>query len=329
MWMVRAEIGNRLFHPFIDKGVVAIGWPDVGDLSQYSSREAILGEVRRVWPDWKPQKHNTAAGMLYRFAYEMKPGDRVVTYNQQQRVYAVGRLKGPYRHDPSFDSHDPNVRSVCWETTALSRDLFSAQTKNTLGSVLTLFQLSSEAERDVERVIAGQPPAVTDPVAAEEAESDLLQDIEARSIEFIKDRLVRLDWSDMQDVVAGLLRAMGYKTRVSPAGPDRGKDIIASPDGFGFEDPRIVVEVKHRSDTAIGSQAIRSFLGGRHPGDKGLFVSTGGFSKDALYEAERANIPVTLMDLDSLVGTLLENYAVMDPETQRLLPLKRIFWPLA
>jgi len=39
---------------------------------------------------------------------------------------------------------------------------------------------------------------------------------------------------------------------------------IASQDGFGFENPRIVVEVKHRSKTAMGAQEIRIFLGGRH-----------------------------------------------------------------
>ena len=91
---------------------------------------------------------------------------------------------------------------------------------------------------------------------------------------------------------------MGYKTRVSPSGSDRGKDIVASRDGLGFEDPRIVVEVKHRNAT-MGSQEIRGFLGGRHESDKGLYVSTGGFTKDARYEAERARIPLTLMDLES------------------------------
>ncbi len=85
----------------------------------------------------------------------------------------------------------------------------------------------------------------------------------------------------MQDLVAGILRAMGYKTLVSPAGADRGKDIIASPDGFGFEPPRIVVEVKHRN-ARMGSSEIRSFLGGRHKDDRGLYVSTGGFTKEAL-----------------------------------------------
>lgn len=50
----------------------------------------------------------------------------------------------------------------------------------------------------------------------------------------------------MEELIAGLLSAMGYRTLLSPKGPDRCKDIIASPDGLGLEDPKIIVEVKHR-----------------------------------------------------------------------------------
>lgn len=50
---------------------------------------------------------------------------------------------------------------------------------------------------------------------------------------------------------------MGYKTQVAPSGVDCGKDIIASPDGFGFENLCIVVEVKHLREQ-MGSQQIRS-----------------------------------------------------------------------
>lgn len=137
---------------------------------------------------------------------------------------------------------------------------------------------------------------------------------------------MRLDWEEMQELVAGLLRAMGYKTQVSPSGPDRGKDIVASPDGFGFEAPRIVVEVKHRK-AAMGFQEVRGFLGGRHSDDKGLYVSTGGFTRDAYYEAERAKIPVQLMNIDNLVEALVEHYGKLDGEGKRLLPLKRLYWP--
>jgi len=120
---------------------------------------------------------------------------------------------------------------------------------------------------------------------------------------------------------------MGYKTKISPRGADLGKDIVASPDGFGLEQPRIVVEVKHRPNESMGSKEIRSFLGGRHKDDKGLYVITGGFSKDAKYEGDRASIPLTLMDIDDLVSEILVNYENMDVETKMLLPLKKVYWP--
>lgn len=100
----------------------------------------------------------------------------------------------------------------------------------------------------------------------------------------------------------------------------------SAPDGFGFESPRIVVEVKHRKQT-MGSQDIRAFLGGRRADDKGLYVSTGGFTKEAHYEAERATIPMVLMDIDDLVEAILDHYEELDIETKQLLPLRSIYWP--
>lgn len=77
----------------------------------------------------------------------------------------------------------------------------------------------------------------------------------------------------------------------------------------------------------MGSADIRSFLGGRHPEDRALYVSTGGFSRDALYEADRASIPTVLWTLDHIVRTLMEYYDATDSETKRLVPLKRLYWP--
>ena len=145
--------------------------------------------------------------------------------------------------------------------------------------------------------------------------------------EFIKDKILELDWEEMQELVAGILRAMGYKTIVSPRGTDRGKDIQASPDGLGLEEPRIKVEVKHRSSGQMGSQEIRSFTGGLRGTDRGLYVSTGGFTKDAKYEAERSSIPIMVVDSDMLVQLVIQYYDNFDSETKTLLPLTKIYWP--
>lgn len=130
----------------------------------------------------------------------------------------------------------------------------------------------------------------------------------------------------MLELVAGLLRAMGYKTHISAKGPDRGRDIIASPDGLGLEEPRIVVEVKHRDGT-MGADKVRGFVGGLRAGDKGLYVSTSGFSKEAKYEAERSNIPINLVDCDMLVNLIIQYYDAFDSDAKSLIPLRKIYWP--
>ena len=77
----------------------------------------------------------------------------------------------------------------------------------------------------------------------------------------------------------------------------------------------------------MGSQEIRSFLGGRHADDRGLYVSTGGFTKYAHYEAERASTVTHLMSLDELAKALIEQYDQLDEDGRRLLPLTKIYWP--
>jgi restriction system protein len=121
---------------------------------------------------------------------------------------------------------------------------------------------------------------------------------------------------------------MGYRTRISPKGPDRGIDVQASPDGLGLEEPRIKAEVKHRPSTSIGARDIRSFLGGLREGDKALYVSTGGFTKEARYEADRANIPITLLDLDELANLTVTYYENFDVEGRALIPLAKVYWPI-
>jgi restriction system protein len=62
--------------------------------------------------------------------------------------------------------------------------------------------------------------------------------------------------------------------------------------------------------------------------DRGLNISSGGFTKEAGYEAERSKIPVTLLDLDDFVGSIVTHYEAFDTEGRALLPLVRVYWPI-
>lgn len=323
MWMVRAGEGGYLFDDFKKKSIVAIGWTEIRDLSKARTREEIRQLVDGAYKNSKLGSRIVSAGQLNRFRFDFKEEDFVLTYDPESRVYLVGKIKGPYYYDSTREKYR-HVRKVEWQGTVL-RDHLSTSTRNTLGASTTIFETGKEAEIEILRVLrSGKAPEPTPPV--EEEEESLVKDQLSRAKELIKDKVSSLDWEDAQRLVAGILQAMGYKARISPVGPDRGKDVVASPDGLGLNEPRIVAEVKHRSGR-IGPRDVKSFIQGIRSGQKGLYVSTGGFTREAELEAERSAVPLTLIDLESLVDLIIQYYDRFDADSRLLLPMTKIYWP--
>ena len=328
LWMVRSASGGRLADEFVEKGLVAMGSARIGSVQDLPDKKAFLDAHEKLRPDIRGGKRQAAASQLIRFRDEVQRGDRVITYDSGRRIYHVGEITSDYQHQEDVVADFHHYRTVRWQG-VVERDVLSTRARNTLGSTLTLFRIPDEVADEILKAMAGQTAVEPEVEASDEGEDEesLLKGYREQAMEIIKDRINRLDPRELEELVAGVLRAMGYKTRVSAIGSDLGIDILASPDGFGFESPRIIVEVKHRSKSS-DSKEIRNLVGGRHASDKGLFVSTGGFTKDARYEADRANIPLMLWDLDDLVQALVENYENTDQETRTLVPLTRLFWPV-
>ncbi len=132
-----------------------------------------------------------------------------------------------------------------------------------------------------------QPEAESADDGRAAAAATTLEEAEEAAWSEIESYLASMNPFDFQELVAGLLRGMGYHVAwVSPPGPDRGLDVLAHSDPLGITGPRIKVQVKRRAErTAV--DGIRSFMSLLADADVGLFVSTGGFTKDAEDEARR------------------------------------------
>ncbi len=328
-WMIRAGRGGAYASDWVENGIIGIGWDFSGADIAAMNRDQIKAAYANAHPAESKQKIAASAGQVFRFAHSMKQGAAVVMYDPAERLYHIGVINGPCAPAP-----EPNgityTRAVTWEKTA-PRDVLAQASKNSLGGIQTLFAISKEVMADLEAAASQkQPPACTelphDCVDDSSSDDEALAATYDNGIELIKDRVNQLGWEDMERLVAGLLRAMGYCARVTPKGPDGGRDVIASPDALGLESPRIVAEVKHRKG-AMGAPAVRSFIGGLRAGERGLYVSTGGFTKDARLEAGHATAPVRLLDLDAFVRHYVEVYDKADDETRSILPLTRIWWP--
>lgn len=130
---------------------------------------------------------------------------------------------------------------------------------------------------------------------------------------------------EFQDLVAALLRAMGYHTPfVAPKGKDGGIDIIAYLDPLGAQTPRIKVQVKHKPETAIGASDVRALSGVLKTGDIALFVTSGTYSTDARNAASGNDKFIRLIDGDDFIEMWQEYYDKMSDDDKNMLPLKRI-----
>ncbi|HEV7921620.1 MAG TPA: restriction endonuclease [Thermoanaerobaculia bacterium] len=329
IWMVRAGQGGYVADEFA-RGYIAIGWDRIGDLSNAVTAADVRAAYLTAYPDAKPGEVGNAVAMIHKFRSTLKRGDHVVSYDRTRREYLVGDIAGDYAYKPGEVRDHPHTRKVEW-LGRVSRDRLRVPSRNTLGSTLTLFSVPPDVWADLSSVLHARAAGPDEPEQAAEQEREDLEEsreeTQERAHELIKDKLLRLNDSQMEHLVAALLRAMGYRTRVTPKGADRGVDVFASPDGLGFQEPRIKVEVKHRPNSSISAPDIRSFLGGLRPNDRGLYVSTGGFTKEAKYEADRSNTPTTLLDLDELASHVATHYETFDLEGRALISLVKVYWP--
>lgn len=176
-------------------------------------------------------------------------------------------------------------------------------------------QLDAEPETDDEP--KEQATAKTARITFEEAEEQAWFEIEQY--------LRGMKPYDFQDLVAALLRALGYHVSwVAPPGKDGGIDILAWTDPLGTRPPRIKVQVKRQAQ-AVSVDGLRSFMALLGEDDVGLFISTGGFTKDAADEARtQEKRKVTLIDLEALFDLWVEHYGRLTDEARRRLPLRPI-----
>ncbi len=141
----------------------------------------------------------------------------------------------------------------------------------------------------------------------------------------IEEYISQLGAYEFQDLVAALLRGMGYYTPfISPQGKDGGFDILAYKDPFGSTTPRIKVQVKHRNQkvTVKEVRELASLL--NKEGEMGLIVSSGGFTADAEVEIRRSARHIEKMDLNDFIGLWEEYYDKMREEDKIYLPLRRV-----
>jgi restriction system protein len=180
--MVRAGTGGYVADDFA-RGQIAIGWNKIGDLTAAKTIDQVRNEYIRAYPDAKPGEVGNAVAMIHKFRSTLRIGDNVLSFYKARREYLVGEVTGDYAFKPGDVRDHPHVRTVAW-VGQVSRDRLRVASRNTLGSVLTLFSVPEEVWADVSEVLRGQENVTQIPAEVIQEEREELeqtrQDTEAR-----------------------------------------------------------------------------------------------------------------------------------------------------
>jgi restriction system protein len=323
MWGIHAGSTGDADPLFLKKHFIAIGWPEMGDLDQIpSDRESFKARYVAIYPDKKPRQVSADAGQLYRFVHEIGDHDLVAYSSKADRQVHIGQVIGPYKYDPSHQADYPNLRPVKW-LIAMPRTSFTQGALHELGSAMSLFTIKNYAD---EFRAALEGTAAPQPIEKDETIALVAGEIEQTTRDFILKQLAReLKGHPFAYFVAHLLGAMGYRTRISPEGPDGGVDIIAHKDELGLEPPIIKVQVKS-GEGNVGIETVSALYGKLVAGEYGLVVTLSKFTPPALNFA-RGKSNLRLINDDEVVNLILTHYEQLDPSYKGVIPLKRVYVP--
>jgi predicted Mrr-cat superfamily restriction endonuclease len=100
LWVIRPEPNfiNRL-GDFLTSGMVAIGWPDVGNLGGGLNREELADRLTKTYEHYLSDRKSdlaVAAGVLDRFVNQIHEGD-IILVPDNDDVY-LAKVRGPYEY---------------------------------------------------------------------------------------------------------------------------------------------------------------------------------------------------------------------------------------
>ena len=364
-WLIRAGKRGEWEEHVIEHSFASIGWKQLPDLTGVSSRDEISEMLRGELPEGSSnQKIGNYTGQIWRFRAEVRRGDLVVMPLKKTPQIALGVVTREYHYSPEHG----HVVSVNWQRPDVPRTAAKQDLLYSLGAFMTFCQIRrNDGARRLRKLLkTGRDPgarikpfgspaagsavlqapssgAVNEPsgIAGLQAADDPLDDdtatdssgagfdLERHGLDLIQARVAeRFTGHELSRLVAGVLKAEGFFTEVSPPGPDGGIDIFAGLGPLGLDTPHLIVQVKSGT-TPVKAQTVRELHGllATHSAEKALLVAWGGVNRPARRELRTEFFRVRVWDADNLLGAVLRNYEKLDEELRSELPLKRI-WTL-
>jgi restriction system protein len=329
-WIVRAGRHGEQEETAVKEHLVCHGWNELPDYSSYRTKDELKVLYKATYPGESEKQVISGLSQVWRFAHDIQKGDLVALPLKRESAFVLGRISSDYEYK-EIAPNVKHIRRVEWLKT-VPRSEFPTDLLFSMNSALTVFTVHrNDAENRVNKILA-LPLATSLSKEDAEVEIENIEDEDTVDLEeTARDEILKFIQAEFKshrlaNLVAAVLRAEGYKTKVSPPGPDGGVDILAGSGPMGFDQPRLCVQVKS-GGAAESQKTFNELLGvmSKYVCEQGLFVSWGGFTGPVKADAQKHFFKIRLWDQGDLVDAVLQNYERIDEEIKADLPLKKIW----
>jgi len=110
-WVYAPGEGSYMWDDFYKRGVMAIGWNEIGDLSLFKNKSEIKEAMKKIYgPNLSYQN---AIHATWQFANEMKVGDIIFVKKGRSQLIGRGIVTSDYFYDSEAEEYN-HIRTVNW-----------------------------------------------------------------------------------------------------------------------------------------------------------------------------------------------------------------------
>ncbi|MDF2857587.1 MAG: GTPase subunit of restriction endonuclease [Neobacillus sp.] len=110
-WMYAPGEGSRLWGEFYEKGIMGIGWDELGDLAQYFSKDSMKQKMKELYGS--EYSYMNSALATWQFANEIQDGDIVYAKKGTAKLVGRGIVDSGYIYDAKRGEYN-HIRKVRW-----------------------------------------------------------------------------------------------------------------------------------------------------------------------------------------------------------------------
>lgn len=110
-WIYSPGDNACMWDEFYNLGIMGIGWDDVTDLKEFTSKEEIKNYMKKVYDPSYSYKNN--AHCLWQFANEIKIGDVIFVKKGMHKIIGKGVVTSEYIYDSARETYK-HIRKVEW-----------------------------------------------------------------------------------------------------------------------------------------------------------------------------------------------------------------------